>query len=64
FEHHGLGPAWATLAQLLTPLAIMTPFAAARRLRKKPTGIWQYRSGLLIGGGDRGGAVILPLACL
>ena len=31
FEHHGLGPAWATLAQLLTPLAIMTPFAAARQ---------------------------------
>jgi len=50
FEHHGLGPAWATLAQFLMPLAIITPFAVARRLRKKPTGIWQYRSGLLIGG--------------
>ena len=50
FEQHGLGPAWATLAQFLTPLAIMTPFVAARWLRRKPTGVWQYRSGLLIGG--------------
>jgi drug/metabolite transporter (DMT)-like permease len=50
FEQHGLGPAWATLAQFLTPLAIMTPFAIARLLRHKPTGWSQYRSGLLIGG--------------
>ena len=50
FEHHGLGPAWATLAQFLTPLAIVTPFAVARWLRKKPAGFAQYRSGLLIGG--------------
>ena len=32
------------------PLVLMTPFATARWLRKKPTGIRQYRSGLLIGG--------------
>ena len=50
FERQGLGPAWATLAQFLMPLALMTPFAAARWLRRKPTGIRQYRSGLLIGG--------------
>ncbi len=50
FEQHGLGPAWATLAQFLTPLAIMTPFAVTRLLRKKPAGFAQYRSGLLIGG--------------
>ena len=50
FEQHGLGPAWATLAQFLTPLAVMTPFAVARLLRGKSTGWSQYRSGLLIGG--------------
>jgi drug/metabolite transporter (DMT)-like permease len=50
FERQGLGPAWATLAQFLMPLVLMTPFVAARRLRRKPTGVWQYRSGLLIGG--------------
>jgi drug/metabolite transporter (DMT)-like permease len=50
FERQGLGPAWATLAQFLIPLAIVTPFVAARWRRKKPTGVWQYRSGLLIGG--------------
>jgi drug/metabolite transporter (DMT)-like permease len=50
FEREGLGPAWATLAQFLTPLVIMTPFAAARLLRGKPAGWSQYRSGLLIGG--------------
>jgi len=59
FERQGLGPAWATVAQFLMPLAIMTPFAAARRLRKMPTGIRQYRSGLLIGG-----AVALYLSSL
>ena len=59
FERQGLGPAWATLAQFLLPLAIMTPFAVARWLRKKPTGIRQYRSGLLIGG-----AVALYLSSL
>ena len=50
FERQGLGPAWATLAQFLIPLALVTPFAAARWLRGRPTGIRQLRSGLLIGG--------------
>lgn len=50
FEQHGLGPAWATLAQFPTPLAIVTPFALVRVLRHRPTGWLQYRSGLLIGG--------------
>jgi len=50
FEREGLGPAWATLAQFLTPLAIVTPLAVARLLRGKPSGWSQYRSGLLIGG--------------
>jgi drug/metabolite transporter (DMT)-like permease len=48
-ERHGLDPAWATLGQFLAPLAIMTPFAVVRLLRRQPTGIQQYRSGLLIG---------------
>jgi drug/metabolite transporter (DMT)-like permease len=59
FERQGLGPAWATLAQFLLPLVIMAPFAAARRVRRKPTGFAQYRSGLLIGG-----AVVLYLESL
>jgi drug/metabolite transporter (DMT)-like permease len=48
-ERHGLDPAWATLTQFLASLAIMTPFAAVRFVRRQPTGIQQYRSGLLIG---------------
>ena len=49
FERSGLAPAWATLGQFLAPLAILAPFAALRWLRKQPTGIRQYRTGLLIG---------------
>ena len=50
FERRGLEPAFVTLAQFLTPLVIMAPFAVARLLRKQPAGFSQYRSGLLIGG--------------
>ena len=49
FERHGLDPAWAVLTQFLVPLAILTPLAAFRWLRGQPTGIRQYRTGLLIG---------------
>lgn len=49
FERNGLEPAWATLSQFLVPLAILMPFAVLRWLRKQPTGIQQYRTGLLIG---------------
>ena len=49
FERNGLEPAWATLSQFLVPLAILIPFAVLRWLRKQPTGIQQYRTGLLIG---------------
>jgi drug/metabolite transporter (DMT)-like permease len=49
FEHHGLNPGWATLAQFVAPLAILTPIALVRWLRKRPTGVAQFRSGLLIG---------------
>lgn len=59
FQENGLGPAWATLAQFLVPLALLTPFAVVRRLRGRPAGFRQYRSGLLIGG-----AVALYLSSL
>lgn len=48
-ESRGLEPAWATLTQFLTPLAILMPFAVLRWSRRQPTGIRQYRTGLLIG---------------
>lgn len=48
-ERFGLDPAWATLSQFLAPLVILMPFATLRWLRKRPTGIQQYRTGLLIG---------------
>jgi drug/metabolite transporter (DMT)-like permease len=48
-ERQGLDPAWATLSQFLAPLAILTPFAVMRFLRGRPTGIQQFRSGMLIG---------------
>ena len=49
FESYGLGAAWATLTQFLAPFAILAPFAVLRLVRKQPTGIQQYRTGLLIG---------------
>jgi drug/metabolite transporter (DMT)-like permease len=49
FERQGLDPAWATLSQFLVPFVILMPFAVLRWLRKQPTGIQQYRTGLLIG---------------
>jgi drug/metabolite transporter (DMT)-like permease len=49
FEQHGLNPGWATVAQFVAPLAILVPFALVRLLRGKPTGVAQFRSGLLIG---------------
>lgn len=48
-ESQGLAPAWATLSQFLIPLAFLTPLALLRHLRGQPSGMEQYRSGLLIG---------------
>ncbi len=48
-ENRGLDPAWATLSQFLVPFLILTPFAFLRWRRRRPTGIEQYRTGLLIG---------------
>jgi len=49
FEQYGLGPAWAILTQFIVPLAFLAPFAVFRWFRRQPTGIQQYRTGLLIG---------------
>ncbi len=51
FERHGLDPAWVILSQFIAPLTFMVPFALMRLLRKQPTGIEQYGTGLLIGAG-------------
>ena len=51
FEHHGLDPAWVILSQFISPLAFMVPFAILRLRRKQLTGIEQYGTGLLVGGG-------------
>jgi drug/metabolite transporter (DMT)-like permease len=48
-ERQGLDPGWATLTQFLAPLALLTPFAAVRYLRRHPTGVRQYQTGVLIG---------------
>lgn len=48
-ESRGLEPAWATLTQFAVPLLILLPIAAARRLRGRPSGLRQVRTGLLIG---------------
>lgn len=49
FERRGLEPAWATLTQFLAPLVILLPVAFMRWQRRQPTGMQQYRTGLLIG---------------
>jgi len=49
FETHGLSPAWTTLVQFITPLTFLMPFAVRRLLKRQPTGIEQYGTGLLIG---------------
>jgi drug/metabolite transporter (DMT)-like permease len=48
-ENRGLDPAWATLSQFLVPFLILAPFAFFRWRHRQPTGIEQYRTGLLIG---------------
>jgi drug/metabolite transporter (DMT)-like permease len=49
FNNNGLSASWAVFAQFLTPLLILIPFALFRFIRKKPTGIGQYRTGILVG---------------
>ncbi|HTX73291.1 MAG TPA: DMT family transporter [Rectinemataceae bacterium] len=49
FNRNGLPSSWAVCAQFLAPLVVLLPWALVRALRKKPTGIGQYRTGLLVG---------------
>jgi drug/metabolite transporter (DMT)-like permease len=49
FERQGLDPGWITISQFIAPLVILLPFALFRILRKKPIGLNQYGTGLLIG---------------
>ncbi|MCB0163613.1 MAG: DMT family transporter [Anaerolineae bacterium] len=51
FERQGLAPASVILSQFIAPLALLVPFALMRVLRKQHTGIEQYGTGLLVGGG-------------
>jgi drug/metabolite transporter (DMT)-like permease len=51
FEQQGLAPAWVILSQFMAPLAFLGPFAILRLRRKQLTGIEQYGTGLLVGGG-------------
>lgn len=47
----GLTGGWATIGQYVVPLALMAPFALARWLRGRETGLGMPLVGLLIGGG-------------
>ena len=47
----GLTGGWATIGQYLVPLALMAPFALARRLRGRESGLAMPLIGFLIGGG-------------
>jgi drug/metabolite transporter (DMT)-like permease len=49
FQSQGLEPAWATLAQFLAPFIALLPVALFRVVRRLPSGIKEYRTGLLMG---------------
>jgi drug/metabolite transporter (DMT)-like permease len=49
FERQGLSPGWVTISQFIAPLVLLLPFALLRAYSRKPTGIGQYGTGLLIG---------------
>lgn len=49
FENYGLEPAWVTVSQFIAPLVLMLPFAVRRLLTNQPTGLAQYKTGLLVG---------------
>lgn len=51
FEQAGLAPAWVILSQFTVPLVFLLPFSLRRLLRRQLTGIEQYGTGLLVGGG-------------
>jgi drug/metabolite transporter (DMT)-like permease len=49
FHNNGLVGTLAVLAQFLIPLLILMPFALLRRVKGRPTGLGQYRTGILVG---------------
>ncbi|MFO7816251.1 MAG: DMT family transporter [Desulfovibrionales bacterium] len=51
FESHGLDPAWVILCQFAAPLIFMLPLAIIHLRHKTPTGIKQYHTAILVGGG-------------
>ena len=50
FEAHGLAAGWATLSQFVVPLLVLLPIALFRALRRRPTGVRDWLTGLLVGG--------------
>ncbi|HEX9699756.1 MAG TPA: DMT family transporter [Acidobacteriota bacterium] len=50
FEQMGLAAGWATLAQFVTPAAVIAPLALWRAARGRPTGLGEAATGLLVGG--------------
>ena len=49
FEEQGLTAEWATLSQFVTPLVCMLPLALYRLILRKPIGIDQFATGILVG---------------
>jgi drug/metabolite transporter (DMT)-like permease len=49
FTNNGLTGTLAVLAQFLIPLLILMPFALLRLVKGRPTGLGQYRTGILVG---------------
>jgi drug/metabolite transporter (DMT)-like permease len=51
FDRQGMAPGWVIVCQFVAPLVLMIPFAVMRSRRGGSTGIGQYATGLLVGGG-------------
>jgi drug/metabolite transporter (DMT)-like permease len=51
FDRQGLAPGWVIVCQFIAPLVLIMPLAVLRWRRGQPTGIEQYATGLLVGGG-------------
>lgn len=51
FNEQGLSPGWVIIGQFAAPLVVLIPLALWRSRHNQPTGIQQYATGLLFGGG-------------
>jgi drug/metabolite transporter (DMT)-like permease len=49
FHNNGLTGTLAVLSQFLIPLLILMPFTLVRFVKGRPTGLGQYRTGILVG---------------